>query len=47
MVDGKVADRMSLMSLSAGSQKPHFARVVIGCGLTGGATGTTFAGGDC
>jgi hypothetical protein len=34
-------------SLSAGIRKPRFARVVIGRGLTGGATGTAFAGDGC
>jgi hypothetical protein len=34
-------------SLSAGIRTPRFARVVIGWGLTGGATGTTLTGGGC
>jgi hypothetical protein len=43
-VDDEVANSESL---SAGIQKPRFARVVIGWGLTRGATGTAFAGGSC
>jgi hypothetical protein len=43
-VDDEVADSESL---SAGIRKPRFARVVIGWGLTGGATGTAFAGDVC
>jgi hypothetical protein len=35
------------VSLSAGRRKPRFVSVVIGWGLTGGATGTALAGGDC
>jgi hypothetical protein len=34
-------------SLSVGIRKPCFTRVVIGWGLTGGATGTAFGGGGC
>jgi hypothetical protein len=41
-VDDEVADSESLL---IGIWKPRFTRVVIGWGLTGGATGTAFAGG--
>jgi hypothetical protein len=41
--DVEVIDNVSLM---AGSRKPRFTHVVIGGGLTGGDTGTAFAGGD-
>jgi hypothetical protein len=43
-VDDEVADSESL---SADIRTPRFACVVIGWGLTGGATGTAFAGGGC
>jgi hypothetical protein len=42
--DDKVAD---CVSLSVGNRKPCFTRMVIEWGLTGGATGTAFAGCDC
>jgi hypothetical protein len=35
------------VSLSTGRRKLRFARVVIGWGLTGGATGIAFDGGAC
>jgi hypothetical protein len=35
------------VSLLAGRRKPRFTCMVIGWGLTGGATGTAFASGDC
>jgi hypothetical protein len=40
----EVADNVSL---SADRPKPHFARMVIGWGLSGGAITTAFADGDC
>jgi hypothetical protein len=42
--DDKVAD---CVSLSVGNRKPRFTHMVIEWGLTGGATGTAFAGCDC
>jgi hypothetical protein len=42
--DAEVADKMSL---SSSSRKPRFTHVVIGWGLVGGSTSTTFAGGNC
>jgi hypothetical protein len=42
-VDAEVANRVSL---SVGSRKPRFACMVIRCGLIGGATGMSYAGGD-
>jgi hypothetical protein len=35
------------VSLSAGSRKPRFTRMVIRSGLTRGATGMAFTDGDC
>jgi hypothetical protein len=43
-VDDVVVDSESL---SDGIRKPRFTHVVIGWGLTRGATGTTFIGGVC